>query len=90
MCDVCWLQERFEAVAKQAADKEGPLKGVSTTNEDKLKLYSLYKQVLCCCAFLLYQYLTSVPIREALEKLIPKGLECLISPARCDGIANLF
>mmetsp|Transcript_59703 Transcript_59703/g.124721 ORF Transcript_59703/g.124721 Transcript_59703/m.124721 type:complete len:91 (-) Transcript_59703:218-490(-) len=38
------LQERFEAASKEAADKDGPLKGVSMSNEDKLKLYSLYKQ----------------------------------------------
>jgi hypothetical protein len=39
------FQERFEIAAKEASDKDGPLKGVSLSNEDKLKIYSLYKQV---------------------------------------------
>jgi acyl-CoA-binding protein len=37
------MQERFEAAAKLAVDKDSPLSTAS--NEEKLKLYSLYKQV---------------------------------------------
>jgi|SaaInl85LU_5_DNA_1037374.scaffolds.fasta_scaffold333403_1 acyl-CoA-binding protein len=36
-------KEEFEAAAKEAGDKDGPLAKIS--NEQKLNLYALYKQV---------------------------------------------
>jgi hypothetical protein len=36
-------KEEFEAAAKEAGDKGGPLAKIS--NEQKLDLYALYKQV---------------------------------------------
>ena len=41
-----FYQERFETASKDAANPEGSLKGISTSNDDKLKMYALFKQVI--------------------------------------------
>ena len=81
-------QERFETAAKEASDKEGPLKGVTTSNDEKLKMYALYKQVgifsqsYAVSFFVFIEVISPIRNRELLVTSIPLGLECWILPER--------